>query len=338
MSLLGSLLVLSSLISGQAGPAPVSLGRVFTKYEKLAYEIRSTLNSQRRGRGLETWIPEDFDLNYDFTMFVEDVKADGIAVVHYQRPVMTAIEGETADSPPKESKEKVNMDARLTVSPINEILEMKDLSAKGTKTGKQPLKSVAIQPSSSVGAQGGDAIGQFIQEIKVLSLFVGSIDSSLDLAPKTPFDPVKVGDSWKRTVGYQPQKLQGRGNKQAVQRLDYTFTYKGIVESEGKKVYRVQGVLDLKTDLADFVNQMVEMKSEDTGLKKIPLTLKSTIDFDLDLKTKHTILVQAQTESGFGIFITAYPDEALIEETAKGRTTMKLVGDKVIPPVVKKKG
>jgi len=283
---------------------------------------------------LETWLPEDFDLNYDFTLFVEDLKADGIAVVHYQRPYITAIEGETADSPPKENKEKVNMDARLTISPINEVLEMKDLAAKPSKSGKDWMGNA----NASRSKQAGDVLGQFIQEVKVLSLFAGSIDSSLDLAPKTPFEQVKVGDSWKRTVGYQPQKLQGRGNKQAVQRLDYTFTYKGIVDSEGKKVHRVQGVLDLKTDLAEFLNQATETKSEDSVFKKIPLTLKSTIDFDLDLKTKHTVLVQAKSESGFGIFVAAYPDEALLEETAKGRTTMKLVGDKIIPPVVKKKG
>jgi len=283
---------------------------------------------------LETWLPEDFDLNYDFTLFVEDLKADGIAVVHYQRPYITAIEGETADSPPKENKEKVNMDARLTISPINEVLEMKDLAAKPSKSGKDWMGNA----NASRSKQAGDVLGQFIQEVKVLSLFAGSIDSSLDLAPKTPFEQVKVGDSWKRTVGYQPQKLQGRGNKEAVQRLDYTFTYKGIVDSEGKKVHRVQGVLDLKTDLAEFLNQATETKSEDSVFKKIPLTLKSTIDFDLDLKTKHTVLVQAKSESGFGIFVAAYPDEALLEETAKGRTTMKLVGDKIIPPVVKKKG
>lgn len=335
MAIVGSLLLFSSLFSGQAAvTAPVSLGRVFSKYEKLAYEVRSSLNAQRRGRGLETWLPEDFDLNYDFTLFVEDLKADGIAVVHYQRPYITAIEGETADSPPKENKEKVNMDARLTISPINEVLEMKDLAAKPSKSGKDWMGNA----NASRSKQAGDVLGQFIQEVKVLSLFAGSIDSSLDLAPKTPFEQVKVGDSWKRTVGYQPQKLQGRGNKQAVQRLDYTFTYKGIVDSEGKKVHRVQGVLDLKTDLAEFLNQATETKSEDSVFKKIPLTLKSTIDFDLDLKTKHTVLVQAKSESGFGIFVAAYPDEALLEETAKGRTTMKLVGDKIIPPVVKKKG
>ncbi len=334
MTVLTSLLAISSIFGVQAGDAPVSLGRVFVKNEKLAYEVRSSLNAQRRMRGLITWIPEDLDLNYDFTTFVEDMKADGIAVLNYKRPLIHKIVGETFNSPPKESDEKVNMNFRLTVSPINEILEAKDLNEKPSK---KPAGGLNLMLSSKGPPQGSleNILGQFVGEMFRLSLFAGSFDSALDFAPKTPFDTVKVGDSWKRTVGYQPQKLQGKGNKQAVQRLDYTFTYKGIVQSEGKKVYRVEGSLDLKTDLAEFINQMVGMKPEDTGLKKVPLSMKSTILFDLDLKTRHTVLAQAKTESGYALFITDYPDDAVEEQNIKARTTLRLVGDRVIPPVKK---
>ncbi len=76
-----SLFALVSLVGPQAKDAPVSLGRVFAKNEKLAYEVRSGLTAQQRMRGLQTWIPEDADLNYDFTTHVDDLKADGIAVM-----------------------------------------------------------------------------------------------------------------------------------------------------------------------------------------------------------------------------------------------------------------
>ncbi len=211
---------------------------------------------------------------------------------------MHRIIGETADSPPQDIVEKLNLDFRLTVSPINEILEMKDLNEKPTKP---PVNgSSDLLTSAAVLRQGGlgDVLTGSLSEMYRLSLFAGNFDSSLDFAPRTPFDAVKVGDSWKRTVGYQPQKLAGKGNKQAMQRLDYTFTYKGLVDSEGKNVYRVEGTLDLKTDLGDFINQLVGQKPEDTGLSKIPLTMKSTIEFDLDMKTRTTLLAQATTESG----------------------------------------
>ncbi len=331
------LFVTAASVLPQAKDPSVSLGRVFVKNEKLAYEIRSSLHSEHRVRGLQTWIPEDLDLNYDFTTVVEDLKADGIAVVHYQRPVMHEIEGETVDAPPKDNVIQSNIDFRLTVSPLNEILEMKDLTDKGGKpTKKGGFTSLAPVGVERRQAQLGGLLSQFVSEMYRLSLFAGSFESALDFAPKTPLDEVKVGDSWKRTVGYQPQKLKGKGDKQAVQRLDYTFTYKGIVESDGKKVYRVEGTLDLKTDLGDFVNQLVGMKPEDTGLKKVPLTMKSTIEFDLDLKTKHTILAEAKTESGFGVFVTDFPDEAVQEDKIKAHTTMRLAGQRILPPTKKK--
>jgi hypothetical protein len=336
LSILSSVVGVIGIFSVQAQDAPVSLGRVFAKNEKLAYDVKSSLHSEHKMRGLDTWIPEDLDLNYGFTTVVEAMKADGIAVVRYQRPIMHEIEGETFNAPPQDHVIKSNLDLRLTVSPINEILEMKDLAPKTPKpeaeSGSELLRFAGGRRQKSTTG----ILGQFVSEMYRLSLFAGSFESSLDFAPKTPVDPVKVGETWKHTVGYQPQALKGKGNKQAVQRLDYTFTYKGIVESEGKKVYRVEGSLDLKTDLGDFVNQLVGMKPEDTGLKKVPLHMKSTIEFDLDMKTRTTILAQAVTECGFGLYVTAYPDEAVQEDKVKAHTTMRLVGQKIIQAPAKK--
>ena len=333
MSILCSVILLGTL--RQAKQAPVSLGRVFVKNEKMAYDVKSSLHAEHRVRGLETWIPEDLDLNYAFTTVVQQMKADGIAVIHYQRPIMHAIEGETFDSPPKDNVVNSDISLLLTVSPINEILEVKDLNEKAarpTKGGDAVTEDWSEgEPQQSME----DIVRQFVSEMYRMSLFAGSFESSLDFAPKTPFDPVNVGATWKETVGYQPQKLKGKGDKQAVQRLDFTFTYKGIVNDEGKKVYRVEGSLDLKTDLGDFVNQLVGEKPEDTGLKKVPLTMKSTIEFDLDMKTRTTILAQATTESGFGIYVTAYPDDPIQEDKIKAHTTMRLIGDRIIPALAK---
>jgi hypothetical protein len=336
LTILSTVFAISALLSPQAKDAPVSLGRVFVKNEKLAYDIKSSLHSEHRLRGLDTWIPEDLDLNYAFTTVVEQMKADGIAVMHYQRPVMHEIEGETFNSPPKDNVIDSKLDFRLSVSPINEILEMKDLAEKPAKSPKKSDDNVFRTSATKRQESMAGILSQFVSEMYRLSLFAGSFETSLDFAPRTPFDPVKVGETWKETVGYQPQKLKGKGNKQAVQRLDYTFTYKGIVDSEGKKVYRVEGTLDLKTDLGDFVNQLVGMKPEDTGLKKVPLTMKSTIEFDLDMKTRNTILAEATTDCGFGLYVTAYPDEAVQEDKVKAHTTMRLVGQKILTPAAKK--
>jgi hypothetical protein len=120
------------------------------------------------------------------------------------------------------------------------------------------------------------------------------------------------------------QKLKGK-DKQSVQRLDYTYIYKGLVKSGKTSVERIQATLALDTNLADFVHQTYDLKPEETGLKGIPLNLKATINFDLDPKTKRTLRATANAEGGFQVLITQLPDEPIEEQRLKGTTTLRLV-------------
>ncbi|HSI71928.1 MAG TPA: hypothetical protein VK934_02030 [Fimbriimonas sp.] len=303
--------------------APVELGRVFTKGESLTYKVRSNLTAESRGLQLRTWMPEDLDINYDFTMDVEEMKTDGIAVIRYKRPTMTIIEGETSEEPAKTNKEKSNFDLRLTLSPINEILDVKDLY-------KPPVKKKAsLRVPNTLAAQ-GSVIGQFVSEMYRLSLFAGSFDSALDFAPKLRNTKVAVGDTWQKTVGYQPQKMKGKSGKSVVQRLDFTYTYKGPVTVNGKKFQRVEATYDLDTDLSEFINDTFEVKESDTGIKKLPLRMKSKVQFNLDPVTHHCVLAEAETEGGYEVFASDF-DNALFETRLKGRTMMQLASRKVAP-------
>jgi len=323
-----------SMGAGHQGDTVV-LSRVFKPGEKLEYEVKSSINAQHRQRGIETWIPDDFDLNYKFTTEVKTMKADGVVDLIYLRPTTTTIDGETFDSPPKTTVDKTKQWFLLTVSPANEILAEKDLTPpKKDKKGDGGDKSLRL--TGKAGArQGIPFIGQFIGEVHRLALFAGGFDSGLDFAPRLSFDKLKVGDTWKRTVGYSPQKLKGKDGKTVVQRLDYLYTYKGIVDSNGKKVYRVTVDCSLDSNLADFVNQTFDAKPEDTGLKSIPLQLKATINFDLDLATKKTLLAQASSEGGFKVIVTDYPNDPVEEETFKGHTEMRLLNQTIAKPTAK---
>ncbi len=303
-------------IQGAQVPA-VTLSHVFAKGEKAAYEVKSRLNSEFRQRGLETYIPEDYDIHYRFSYEVKEMKADGICDMRYLRPTMTEIQGETFERPPRTKVEKVDMDLLLTISPINDVIDVKDLKKK--PGALRTVSSFGVRP------QLGPIIGQFVGEIQRLALFIGSLDSSMDFAPKLPFDEVAPGDTWKRTVGYSPQKLGAKGEKLAVQRLDYTYTYRGQVESAGKQVHRVTAQLELHTDLAAFVHQTFRVKPEDTGLKEIPLSFKGSIEFDLDLRACRTLSAVATSEGSFRVVSTAFPQDPEIEERFKGRTTMRLL-------------
>lgn len=312
-----SLLVTSLL--AQAGAKPVTLQRASTAGEKLAYSVKSHMQIEARAAGLETWMPQDVDINYNFTEAVSQVKPGGMMVISYKRPTMTIDEGETFSTPEKKETEKTDIDMLLTISPINEIVAQKDLSPK------KPAKDDQIQWINQGERQGrGAGILSFIGEIYRLAMNAGSLDSSLDFAPKLPLDDVHPGDTWKKTVGFSPQKLEGK-NKDAVQRLDYTYTYGGIQEWNGRKVYRVGADLDLDTNLAPFFFQVTGLSPENTLLRAIPTKLKTHIDFDLDMKTGETLHASSQSTGGFSIQTTD-SDQALHEERFHGGTELNLVG------------
>lgn len=298
----------------------VDLGRVFTKGEKLTYKVRSNLHSEERGGPLKTFIPQDLDINYDFTLAVTQMKTDGIAVVNYQRPTMNIIEGETVDSPPVTHVEKTKLNFNLTVSPLNELLDMQDLSKP---EGKAKLRV----PVAPVKPQIQGFLGQFIGEMDRMALFVGSLDSSLDFTPKLQSTKVKVGDTWKKTFAYQPQKLKGKNGKTVVQRIDFVYVYKGKVTVNGKSFQRIEADYNLDTDLSQFINDTFGVTSDDTGLDKLPLTLKSHIEFNLDPVTRDTVSALAVTEGGYQVFVTEQTS-AVYESRMKGQTSLTLASRK----------
>lgn len=322
-------LFLASALLLQGQVEPIELTVLRKPGEKLAYAVRSHLLSEVRGGIVTTWFPDELDLNYDFTMEIGQSKGDGVVDLRYRRPKITQIAGETASEPPKTTVDQVNLDLLVTVSPINEVLAMKNNTAQPTpkKSGESQMSHFEPLPSSRWTSPPQALIDQFIGEVYRLALYTGSLDAALDFAPRLPVDAVSPGDTWQRTVGYSPQKLRGKGNKTAVQRLDYTYTYRGIMDVGGKKVYRVDADLNLDTNLADFFHQVSGMTPSQSGLQSLPLKLKSKIEFDLDFATRRTLKASASSEGGYSIHNTQFQGAAR-EEKLKGRTTMKLLSVK----------
>lgn len=304
----------------------VELSRKFTSGQTLAYSVKTHMLAEEKGYGMSFFLPQEFDVNYDFTMKIEDARPDGFATLLYERPSMTFIDGETNDKPPVTTVNKTGWKLRLTLSPINEITDLKDLTEK-KKDGKDGQLALWTTAFGSPRRPEQDFIGRMIQQLRSLAMFVGNLDSSLDFSPKLPLDDVKPGSSWKKTVSYQPRELKGT-DKQAVQRLDYTFKYDGLVDSGGKKVHRVTANLDLDTDAAKFINQAMQSTPEESGLKELRLTMKATIVFDLDEKTKTTLKATAESKGGFSIFVTQRPDEAVLEEKMTGKSVITLTSVK----------
>jgi hypothetical protein len=308
--------------------APITLARQFTKNEKLGYQFLSHITAEHRVKNLDTWLPEDLDINYNFTTQVTQLKADGIAVVHYLRPTLTEIEGETFDSGPKTKVDNIDLNYLLTLSPINEILEDKSLSKPKPET---PSSDDGRWINANVKLQSAmDFFAPYISDIHRLALFIGGVQDSLDFSPKFPLNPVKPGDTWKYTVGFQPQKLKGADGKSAVQRLDYTYTLVGPMTSQGKQVIRVDANLDFSTDLSEFLKQLLKDHASETNVSKVPLHFKSVIHFDLDPKTKETLRAEGSTEGGYQVYLLETGTDAAIEERFKGRMTMAEVGKRIV--------
>lgn len=326
--LASTLLLISAL--GSVQDKPVQLQRTSKAGEKLSYSVKSYLTMETRQIGLDTFIPESVDINYDFTAEAVAAKADGIFDFRYKRPTMTVIEGETVDEGPKKTIEKSNFDLMITMSPINEFLETKDLAPK--KPEKDPKKTGGggLRYSTAGTAQdplmmGGGLIGQFVQEVQRLALFIGSIDTAIDFQPKLDFREVSKGDTWKRTISYSPQKLKSKGNKTVMQRLDYVYTYGGVVESSGKKVNRVTAELKMNSDVVQFIKDNYDLSQGGFPFKEITFQLNARIDYDLDLVTGHTLKAEANSEGGFKIVAIQYPDDPIVEQKLKGNTKLTLV-------------
>ncbi|MFN3683394.1 MAG: hypothetical protein ACK41F_05605 [Fimbriimonadaceae bacterium] len=306
-----SSLLLAAALAAPPAVQPVSLNRVFSKGERNQYEVKAHLVEETRAGGLQTFVPSDLDIAYRFEYAVSELKQDGIAVVRYLRPTMTITEGETVDSAPKTKVEKIDLDATITVSPINELLNIVENKKSGLK------KTVARRQLTEI-------LDAFVSGLGQMVLFIGSIDSSLDFAPKLPFDEVAPGDTWRRTAGYSPQRLAGQEGKSAVQRLDYTYRYDGVVGTGGRKVHRVTAELTVDTDLAEFLHQISGRKPEQTGLKAIPFKLQSKMEFDLDLATRKTLRALA-TSQGQAQVLTTRRTEPVLEQKMRGRTLLRLL-------------
>jgi hypothetical protein len=313
--LTGAILALVATVHGET-----TLERKFRAGEKSTYEVRSTLQAERRGGALRTFIPEEIELSYRFTTEVTRLLADGIAEMRYRRPTMTEVLGETFERPPRSRVEKIDLNYTLQVSPINEILD-----AQEVKPATPPRRSGRWIIDPLTHHQDEESIiTPFIGDLYRLSLFIGSLDSSLDFSPKLPLEPITVGGTWKRTIGYSPQRLDGRG-RSAVQRIDMVYTYMGEVIVNGRKQQRVRAAAALDTDAAPFVFQVIGVKPEESELKSVLLKLEAQIDFDLDPKTFKTLLAVATSTASIRVVLRGSDDVADFEERLKGRTTMRLV-------------
>lgn len=303
----------------------VKLERVSKPNEKLSYAVKSFLRMETREIGLETFIPSTVDIDYTFTAEAVKAKADGIFDFRYKRPTMTFVEGETVDHGPKKTVEKSNLDLMVTMSPINEFLETKDLAVKPKPKTGGGLRMFGARAVRRQDDPLMSFLMPFIGEVQRLALFIGSIDSAIDFQPKLNVLEVSKGDTWKRTVSYSPQKLKTKNDKTVMQRLDYVYTYGGVVDSAKGKVHRVTAELKMNSDLVQYLKDNYDLTNSNFAFKEMTFQLEAKIDYDLDLKTGHTLRGVANSSGGFKVVASQYPEDPIVEQKLIGTTKLTLV-------------
>ncbi len=329
-----SILALALLTQGAAQAKPVTLARKFKQGEKMSYSCRADFVEEQRSGSLQVLIPQDESVGYHYTMTVQKMKADDVAEILYQRPSMEITMGDSAEEAAKTMTEKVDFKLLLDVSPVNDIVAEKDLNPpKKAKDGfyRNPVIEKIMRQGNASDRVALGLLFSYKDEIQRLAFFVGPLDSGLDISPKFPFDEVNVGTTWKSTVGYTPQKLKDSGGKSAVQRIDYTYTYMGLMKDKtGKDVHRIQAKTKVETDLIEYARQLVGGSASSSFLKSVPLGYEATIDFDLDPANCHLLRVAA-TSSGHFEIEPKGGEQALLENKFKGKTKIVRDGYAILP-------
>ncbi len=322
LSMIPLVLASSGLGQAQTGGEAITLFRKFTPNQVLDYTVEGSLTVEQRSGDLQTFIPEDITQKYGFTLTIQKPKADGIVQALYLRPSITQVT-EVAGEAPKTVKLPINFKLQMDVSPVNDVLDIVDLAQKDPKKKDGQTRVLKVLQDNLSDNVAAGLLGQFVGEMYRLALFTGTLDSSMDFSPKLPLEKVKVGDTWKRTVGFTPQKNKSDSN-QAVQRLDYTYVYKGKMKnSAGKDILRISADFTTKADLAAYAAQLLGEKSATGEIKKLPLELSASIDFDLDPVTHHTLRASAKSQGKFEIYVGSMSN-ALLQTNLRGRTVLKL--------------
>lgn len=318
--MLMSLLALSTI----AAPQAITLSRVNKAGETQKYQVRSHLIIENKVIGSDTFVPEDLDIDYDFALAVSKEKADGFVDARYTRPTMTITEGENADRGSKKTIEKANWDLSLVLSPVNKIIDVKDNAPKKPEKKSGGLNVIGRIPGIKPVQE--SILTSFVGELQRLSLFIGSLESCMDFQPKLPIFEVTKGETWKETVSYAPQKLKSKNNKTVMQRMDYTYTYEGVVESAGVKVHRISAKLVINADMTQFLKDNVDSDVLGSlGLKEISYKLDANVNYDVDMKTMRTLKGVGESKGGFKIVVSQYPEDPIVEQRLTGKTTLKMI-------------
>lgn len=317
--------------------SPKELRRLLPIGLEETYGYSALLTSERRDpySNLDTFLPETQRLSYQFKINVKEKKADDIVVLDYSRyNFKVAVEGGGAAEAEMEGQEDFKL--KITLSPTNAVLDIVDTTPK--KPTKKPADEEAkwVRLLQQQGPSGQDytrqVLGQFFQELQRMSLMFGSLDSSLDFAPKLPDEEVSPGDSWDETVSYQPQKARGTKST-TVQRLDMQYTYVGRVVLNGKPFEQIKGSVKMDANLKDYVDGAYGIPKAQSPFKDVRVKFEMNSVFNLDPKTMRTVFAQVNSVGNLVTDFDYQGTRLVSEDRFTGEAKISNRSSKIVAPV-----
>ncbi len=287
--------------AAQGAGDKVELVRKFKSGEKTAYAFVSDLNAASREGYVDTFIPENIQFTYDFTLSTEKELPEGTAQVRFQRPKISIKEGETFESPPKTTVAKLDHNLVFTLSKTNRVLGVKDETPKKSDKGKGGGFLVSLERGNQ---EQDDPISSWIQFLYQFGAFV----NFYDLGPELPDHAVAVGDIWKQTVGYQPMQMNSGADKgkPIMGRLDMVYTYNGTSQLAGKSAIWIQATLHNESDAAPFIADQIGVKLDEMNLKSVKLQLNAAIDYYLDPANLQVMRIESKSDGFASIEVKGF--------------------------------
>lgn len=315
-----------STAQSQSIAKPVTFQRTYKVGEKSHYKVHATIETEFRqpASNLLTFLPQDSIIAYDYFTKVTKVEA-GNATLRYYRPSIIETDDTGSAEGPVTVKVPLEVIMDLTVSPINEILDEKEVSSIKKPTPVTiPNPNEIMRPGLRQTAGALGIFGDLFSQLQQISALIGGPGSGIDLKPELSLEPLSVGSTWQKTVGYQPQQIGGGNKKTAIKRLDVTYTFKGLTTYKGKSYYEIDGEIHLNSDLTNYFRDQYHVTADQTHLKAIPMTLDSNLKFYLDPATKQTVLGTVDSSGGMSL-TTTDNDQPLIELKIKSNSNLELV-------------
>lgn len=290
-------LLLSTILLATVQSEPIELIRTYKVGDKFAYEFNSRVDLDEREYPLETFLPSTQRINYLFNMQTEKLMPDGGANLRFKRDKLTIRHSETVDEPPKNETVKTDENLLLTFSRANQIIGIKDESPKKPEKpaeGGGYARIVAQQKVSRIVSSMQMPLMQFFIEFIRFAGFV----NFFDFGPNLPAKRVKIGDSWKETKGYSPKTITtgADAGKSLMGRIDYTYTYKGTVEKDGKQFVLIEGKLIHDSDVAPFIAGLMRVPPDRSPIKAAKIRFDGTVNYYLDTKSLETVSISAKSD------------------------------------------